>query len=128
MNDFVHIVCLDAPAPPDYGGAIDMYYKITSLAATGKKVILHYFNYNPQRNVGDLKNYCHSIYSYSRKKAIQSLSTLQPYIVTSRINQKLIERLNKDQYPVILEGIHCSGIIPYLKKYRKIFLLSLIHI
>ena len=122
MNDFVHIVCLDAPAPPDYGGAIDMYYKITSLAATGKKVILHYFNYNPQRNVGDLKNYCHSIYSYSRKKAIQSLSTLQPYIVTSRINQKLIERLNKDQYPVILEGIHCSGIIPYLKKDRKIFL------
>ncbi len=122
MNDFVHIVCLDAPAPPDYGGAIDMYYKITSLAATGKKIILHYFNYNPQRNVGDLENYCHSIYSYSRKGTLRSLPISQPYIVASRINQQLIDRLNKDQQPVILEGIHCSGIIPYLKKDRKIFL------
>ncbi len=122
MSDFVHIVCLDAPAPPNYGGGIDMYYKITSLAATGKKIILHYYNYHPKRNAGDLQDHCHSIYSYSRKKPIQSLLTLQPYIVASRINQELIDRLNNDEYPVILEGVHCSGIIPFLKQNRKIFL------
>ncbi len=90
----MHIVCLDAPAPPNYGGAIDMYYKITSLAATGKKIILHYFDYNPQRNVDDLKNYCDSIFSYSRLKGIRSLPILQPYIVASRINQQLIANTN----------------------------------
>jgi len=122
VSDFIHIVCLDAPAPPDYGGAIDMYYKITSLAATGKKIILHYFNYNAQRNAEELKNYCHSINSYPRKKGFQSLTFFRPYIVSSRSNQRLIDRLNKDEHPVILEGIHCSGIIPYLKKNRKIVL------
>ncbi|MDQ3681722.1 MAG: glycosyltransferase [Bacteroidota bacterium] len=121
-SDFIHIVCLDAPAPSNYGGAIDMYYKITALAVTGKKIILHYFDYNPQRNVDELKEYCYSIYSYSRKQGIQSLLFLKPYIVASRINQQLIDRLNNDEHPVILEGIHCSGIIPYLKKNRKIFL------
>ncbi len=122
MSDFVHIVCLDAPAPPNYGGAIDMYYKITSLAQTGRKIILHYFDYNPQRNLRDIENYCHSVYSYSRKKGIKAFLFLKPFIVGSRINHQLIDRLNADEHPVILEGIHCSGVIPYLKKNRKIVL------
>ena len=35
MNKKLYIVCLDAPAPADYGGAIDMYYKIEALAQKG---------------------------------------------------------------------------------------------
>ena len=121
MNDHLHIVCLDAPAPPDYGGAIDMYYKITALAGLGKKIILHYFNYN-KRNADSLTSYCVEINSYKRKNFARSLSFISPYIVSSRINHDLIKRLNEDHYPVLLEGLHCSGITPYLNDQNRVVL------
>ena len=121
MNSFVHIVCLDAPAPPNYGGAIDMFYKIKALAESGRKVILHYFNYNQKRGVEQLATLCHSIFVYERKRFLPSFDISLPYIVSSRINSQLINRLNSDEHPILLEGFHCSGIIPYLKnKDRKI--------
>ena len=92
MSEYIHIVCLDAPSPPDYGGAIDMYYKITSLAALGKKIILHYFDYNQKRSADLLKEYCVEIHSYHRKSFVGSFSFSSPYIVNSRVNQPLIER------------------------------------
>jgi hypothetical protein len=45
---------------------------------------------------------------------------LAPYIVKSRINPELIKRLNDDNNPVLVEGIHCTGIIPFLKPQKKI--------
>ncbi len=41
-----------------------------------------------------------------------------PYIIQSRINQKLIARLNEDHHPVLLEGLHCTGILHSLKPGR----------
>lgn len=120
VNKFIHIVCLDAPAPPDYGGAIDMFYKIKSLAETGHQIILHYFDYNPARNVEGLQKYCREIFAYKRKSALSSLFSGQPYIVRSRINKELIKRLNADQQPVLLEGLHCSGIVPFLQSKQRI--------
>lgn len=120
MSNHLHIVCLDAPSPPDYGGAIDMYYKIQALAETGKKIILHYFDYNPLRNANGLENFCEAIYTYQRKSIFKSLPLSQPFIVESRINNELIERLNKDDYPVLPEGLHCSGIIPFLNNKERV--------
>jgi hypothetical protein len=113
LSEFIHIVCLDGPSPPDYGGAMDMYYKIVALSGLGKKIILHFYDYNQNRNANGLERYCTEIHEYERKPFFRSASTL-PYIVRSRINRELIDRLNKDQHPVLLEGLHCSGIIPYL--------------
>lgn len=119
MDKKIHIVCLDAPCPPDYGGAIDMYYKIIAIARAGYKIILHYFNYN-DRNAEGLEEYCFEVNRYARKKGVSYLLDNKPYIIYTRINQKLIQRLNNDNYPIILEGIHCTGIIPYLDHNRKI--------
>jgi glycosyltransferase involved in cell wall biosynthesis len=121
MSEFVHIVALDAPSPPDYGGAIDMYYKVEALSNLGKKVILHYFNYKESRTVTGLEKHCHAIFSYKRNIGWRSVSLNTPYIVQSRINRDLIKRLNNDEYPIILEGIHCTGLLKYLQnKDRKI--------
>lgn len=120
MNDVVHIVCLDAPSPPDYGGVFDLYYKVPSLAGMGTKIILHYFNYKGYRNAAGLEKYCFKRYSYKRSGFLRSIISGLPYIVSSRINSQLIERINSDDYPVLLEGIHCTGIIPYLKKGKRI--------
>ncbi len=115
LNRYLHIVCLDAPAPPDYGGAIDMYYKIKALSEIGKRIILHYFNYNNSRSTEGLEEFCEAIYTYKRKNLSKSLPLTQPHIVQSRMAKDLIVRLNKDDYPILLEGLHCSGILPYLK-------------
>jgi hypothetical protein len=121
VNDSVHIVCLAAPSPPDYGGAIDMYYKIVALAESGWKITLHYYQYQQGRDAGHLSSYCEKIYVYKRKKGWPALSWPLPYLVSSRINNDVITCLNKDDNPIILEGIHCTGIITYLKnKNRKI--------
>lgn len=122
MNDNLHIVCLDAPSPPDYGGAIDMYYKVKALAELGKKISLHYFNYKEHRNVEGLEKYCLEINAYQRSKYLSSLSIFKPYITTSRINKALINKLNQDNYPILLEGLHCAGIIPYLRQPSRVVL------
>jgi hypothetical protein len=122
LNKTVHIVCLDAPSPPDYGGVFDLYYKIPALHKLGIKIILHYFDYKEGRSANGLEKYCEGIYNYKRSSFTGSLLSNQPYIVHSRINDALIERLKEDNHPVIIEGIHCSGIISYLDKNRKIIL------
>lgn len=120
MNETLHIVCLDAPAPPDYGGAIDMFYKIRSLHELGCKIILHYFNYRSSRNAEALKPYCAAIYAYKRKSFLQSVPLSSPFIVQSRVNQELIQRLNNDNFPILLEGLHCAGTIPFLHQKERV--------
>lgn len=119
MSEYLHIVSLIAPSPPDFGGAFDLFYKIPALAKAGKKIILHYFDYKEGRGVEGLEQYCVEINKYNRTVFLKSLLTLKPYIVSSRIEAELIHRLNRDDYSVLLEGIHCTGIIPSLNK-RKI--------
>ena len=44
-NSELNIVSFDVPYPPDYGGAIDIYYKIATLNNLGIKIYLHCFQY-----------------------------------------------------------------------------------
>ena len=122
MTERIHIVCLDAPSPPDYGGAIDMFYKVKALAQIGKKITLHYFDYRSSRNAKGLEADCEAIHLYRRKPFFRSLPVSKPFIVASRINHSLIERLNGDDHPVLLEGLHCAGLIPFLKHPARVVL------
>lgn len=114
MKGDLHVVCLDAPSPPDYGGAIDIHYKIKALAAMGYGIRLHYFQYRQHRGADDLAPLCKSVHAYKRTTNLAGWWSRLPYIVHSRTNRQLIDRLNKDDHPVLLEGIHCTGIIPHL--------------
>lgn len=109
-----------APAPPDYGGVMDVYYKVKALAATGMRIHLHYFQYKAGRGHQALEPFCQTIQAYPRKTFAQCLPSPRPYIVASRINKNLIKNLNEDAHPVLLEGIHCSGLLPYLRKDKKV--------
>ncbi len=115
----LHIVCLDVPWPPDYGGAIDMMNRIKAFKKAGINIHLHYFSYNSRGTPEELIIYCESIHVYRRKKGLQGLSLELPYIVASRINKKLIDNLNKDELPILLEGLHCTGILPFIDYKRR---------
>lgn len=107
MDKHLHIVALEVPWPADYGGVVDLFYKLKVLHKLGIKIHLHCFSQNrtPQQ---ELNKYCETVQYYPRKKNSSSLSFRLPLIVKSRKSDELIANLKKDNYPVLLEGIHCT--------------------
>lgn len=103
----LHIVCLDVPYPPDYGGVFDLFYKIKTLHQLGVKIHLHCFEYG-RGEQPQLNKYCEEVHYYEREKLVHGIPLRLPYIVSSRINPALIKNLLKDNHPVLLEGIHCT--------------------
>ncbi len=73
----------------------------------GVKIHLHCFEYG-RGEQAELTKYCEEIFYYRRKKYFRASELRLPYIVSSRINPLLIGNLSKDNYPVLLEGIHCT--------------------
>lgn len=108
MSDkHLHIVCYDVPYPVDYGGVFDLFYKIKTLNESGVKIHLHCFEYGRGKQP-ELEKYCVEIHYYERLSAFKSLSATLPYIVTSRANEQLLTNLKKDNYPILMEGMHCT--------------------
>ncbi len=107
MNKHLHIVSFDIPYPADYGGVTDVFNKIKALHKIGVKVHLHCFEYGRehQQLLNDL---CEEVYYYKRNEGHKGFSLEFPYIVASRKDDALWERLNADAHPVLLEGVHCT--------------------
>jgi hypothetical protein len=101
----LHIVSFNIPFPPDYGGVIDVYYKIKALYDLGVKVHLHCFHYGREESA-ELEKICASVQYYERKKFYQALYSSVPYIVGSRRSGELLENLSADDYPILFEGLH----------------------
>ena len=111
MNDkHLHIVCLDVPYPVDYGGVFDLFHKIRSLSQAGVRVHLHCFEYGRGRQPA-LNEYCEEVHYYCRHEGHKGFSHRLPYIVCSRSNGELLERLLEDDYPILLEGVHCTYLL-----------------
>jgi len=103
----LHIVTHDVPWPADYGGVFDLFYKLKALHAQGVNIHLHCFTQGrpPQE---ELNKYCASVQYYTRDKSLRRFSLRVPFIVNSRKDARLIDTLQKDDHPVLLEGIHCT--------------------
>ncbi len=95
------------PYPPDFGGVYDLYYKIKALHENGVSVHLHCFEYGRGRQPA-LQQFCRSITYYRREGFLKSFHFALPHIVSSRANRKLLENLRANNYPILLEGIHCT--------------------
>ncbi|MCX6282074.1 MAG: glycosyltransferase family 1 protein [Bacteroidetes bacterium] len=101
----LHIISFDIPYPPDYGGVIDVYYKIKILSEAGVKIHLHCFQYNrkPEKKLEEL---CASVHYYPRKNDLKTHLSTQPFIVGSRTSADLEKNLLKDRHPILFEGLH----------------------
>lgn len=101
----LHIVSFDVPAPPNYGGVIDVYYKVKALHELGVKVHLHCFEYG-RGEAGELEAICASVHYYPRHTGKHQLLNSLPYVVVSRRSDELVERLRADDHPILFEGLH----------------------
>lgn len=107
-SNHLHIVSFNIPYPPDYGGLIDVFYKIKSLSELGIQVHLHTFYYDGRKKSDQLEKLCFETLYYPRLTFGNPFSSKMPYIVETRRSKELLQNLCKDNYPILFEGIHCS--------------------
>ncbi len=113
MNKILHIVSFDIPYPPNYGGIIDVFYKIKELYKLDIEIYLHVYLYDNKKEQVALEKYCKKVYYYKRKNTITSLFSSLPFRVKSRSSKELINNLKALNAPILFEGLHT--IYPLLK-------------
>ena len=106
----LHIVSFDIPYPANYGGVIDVFFRIKALSERGVKIHLHCFEYGREHSEY-LERFCYSVNYYKRETKLTKLFNSIPYIVCSRDSEELLENLKKDDYPILLEGLHCCMLL-----------------
>ena len=109
-SDTLHIISFDIPFPANYGGVIDVFYKIMALFHAGVRIHLHCFEYKREPAI-ELDQYCATVNYYPRKTGLKANLGLRPYIVASRISDALVENLLNDDHPILFEGLHTCGIM-----------------
>ncbi|MDF9831027.1 glycosyltransferase family 1 protein [Parabacteroides sp. PF5-6] len=105
MHKSIHIISFNVPSPPNYGGIIDVYYKLKALHAAGVQIILHCFDYG-RGEAPELEAFCVKVYYYKRKTGLWTNLSLLPYNVYSRKDPALISNLLQNDYPILFEALH----------------------
>lgn len=106
LNRHLHIVSFDVPFPPDYGGVIDVFFKLKALHEEGIKISLHCFEYGRGKKK-ELEKYCDKVFYYKRKSGKHLLFNSLPYIASTRSSEELVLNLLKENSPILFEGLHC---------------------
>ena len=122
-DKYLHVVSFDIPDPPNYGGVIDVYYKLKTLHKKGIRIILHAFEYPGRDRSDNLLNYCQVVHYYPRLLGFKSAVSGKPYIVSSRKSEQLLENLCRDDHPILFEGLHSCYYLghPRLENRFKIY-------
>ncbi|RKE98105.1 glycosyltransferase family protein [Ichthyenterobacterium magnum] len=106
----IQIVTFDNPYPPNFGGVIDVFYKIEALALEGVKIYLHYY-YKDRKDIGPLKELCEEVHAYKRNTSLFNFFHWLPFRVKSRDNKHLCLNLKKINKPVLFEGLHSTSVL-----------------
>ena len=105
MKRAIQLVAFNVPYPPDYGGVIDIFYKVKALSECGVLIDLHCFEYDRPQTI-ELEKYCAKVFYYTRKEGIRYQFSIQPYIVVTRANDQLLKNLSSSNAPILFEGLH----------------------
>ncbi|MFP5470624.1 MAG: glycosyltransferase family 1 protein [Bacteroidia bacterium] len=117
----VNIVSFDVPYPANYGGVIDVFYKLQTLKKSGIDIIFHSFIYG-KKSSKELESICQEVHYYQRNTSLLSHFSSLPYIVKSRSSKQLLSNLLSNDYPILFEGLHTTYCLnhPKLKSRKKI--------
>lgn len=106
MEKHLHIVAFNVPLPANYGGVIDVFYRLKALSESGVHIHLHCFDYG-RGKAPELERFCDEVRYYRRDMSPLRMLDHRPFIVASRHSKALVQRLMQDRYPILLEGLHC---------------------
>lgn len=123
QNKPIHIISFDNPFPPNYGGVIDVFYKIKSLHALGFEIYLHCFYEDRNQVSTELKAITKNVFLYKKNRNPLFLLSAIPLSVTSRFHKDLIKNIESIEGPILFEGLQTTMIINKTKLVnRKLFL------
>lgn len=111
MDKHLHVISFDIPLPANYGGVIDVFYKLKALASLGVKIHLHCFEYG-RKESEELAELCESVHYYHRSTTRSNLFRRKPFIAVTRSSEELMQRLLVDDYPILFEGLHTCYHLP----------------
>ncbi|NQX98823.1 MAG: hypothetical protein HRT73_13235 [Flavobacteriales bacterium] len=106
----INIISFNVPLPANYGGVIDVFYKLKQFYKNDIKVHLHCFEYG-RGEQKELSKYCESVTYYKRKTGVAAQISSLPYIVNSRTSTQLKTNLLKNDFPILFEGLHCCFLL-----------------
>jgi hypothetical protein len=106
----IHLISFDVPYPPNYGGVMDIFYKIKMLKENNVDVSLHCFEYG-RAEQNELNKVCKEVFYYKRKLGLKYQFSLLPYIIITRNNNALLQNLLKNNAPILFEGLHCCYLL-----------------
>lgn len=110
MEKHLHIIAFDIPYPVNNGRAMDIFHCISALQSVGIQIHLHCFR-NEKIEQKSLHAYCASVHYYDGNHGHKGFSTSLPFIVSSRKSEQLFQNLLKDNYPILMEDIHCTYLL-----------------
>ena len=110
MNTDLHIVSFNVPWPANYGGVMDVFYRLRALSRAGLRIHLHCYTYG-RSAAPELEPLCVEVCYYKRDMSFLRQFDRRPFIVSSRCNKELTSRLQQDNYPILLEGLHCCSLL-----------------
>ena len=102
MSHSLNIVSFDVPFPANYGGVIDVYYKLFWLKQAGVKIHLHCFSYGRTPS-HELEALCEKVYYYDRQIGLSGNFSLKPYTVKSRQSNEMEKNLLANDFPILFE-------------------------
>lgn len=108
MSIHLHIVTSDFPNGIDNPQLSDAFFLIKVLSQHKINIHLHSFVLLNEEPSAQLTELCSSISFYHRDKTNISLKADLPYHVSTRSSQKLIKRLNEDDFPILFMGLSSS--------------------
>lgn len=102
----LHVISFNIPWPANYGGVMDVYYKVEALSRLGFSIILHCYEYeHTARPTEELLRVCDRVYYYPRERGLAANLHYLPYNVYGRRGEQLIRRLLEDDAPILFDGL-----------------------
>lgn len=111
QNKPIHIISFENPFPADFGGVIDVFYKVKALHSIGFTIYLHCFYENRAEVSAELKAITETVYLYKKNKNPFFLFSDFPFPVVCRFRPELLANLTKVKAPIFFEGLHTTMIL-----------------
>ncbi len=107
---YLHVIAFNIPFPADYGGVIDIYFKLKALKQAGIHIILHCYAYGRQHSK-ELEDLCFKVHYYQRDSGLKYFLKRDPYIVSTRNANTMPKIVLGDNFPVLFEGLHTTSLL-----------------
>jgi hypothetical protein len=105
QNNKIQLISFDNPYPPNFGGVIDVFFKIQALHAIGYEIYLHCFVKEIPKEYTELEKITSQVFFYKIKQNPIYLFASTPFSILSRNDKMLLKNMEELKHPILYEGL-----------------------